>query len=406
MELAIVPPLRRPLRPECAPDPLRDRLAEHVEASVLEMLDPDRIEALAEDMRIIERKRVHHGGLVVCAFILSALERSTDTEGRLLDARMVYQEIGGPESGKTSFRNMAHKMLPVMKELLRRRLRQLEQCAEPPELRGRLRSFSDVLVPDGCAFKLASALSGVYAGTGQAAEMKLHAVYSVRAGTAVSVTSTAGSVHDSDGFWPERWEKEALYLWDLAFNSHERFLDATLAGAHVLQRLKESANPTVLASYGPTGTRRELHADDGRPMRLDDACAFGLVHHQTVLELDVQISDGRGRTTQARVVCVPHNGEDRYYLTTLSRDIFTPHDVAELYRLRWEVELFFRNWKGGVRLDHVRFLSHPWSLQLAVTASLLAALMLSGIHAGLARIAQSAAEPIAQDAAEPAAITP
>lgn len=406
MELAIAPPLRRPLRPECAPDPLRDRLAEHVEASVLEMLDPDRIEALAEDMRIIERKRVHHGGLVVCAFILSALERSTDTEGRLLDARMVYQEIGGPESGKTSFRNMAHKMLPVMKELLRRRLRQLEQCAEHPELRGRLRTFSDVLVPDGCAFKLASALSGVYAGTGQAAEMKLHAVYSVRAGTAVSMTSTAGSVHDSDGFWPERWEKEALYIWDLAFNSHERFLDATLAGAHVLQRLKESANPTVLASYGPTGTRRELHTDDGRPMRLDDACALGLVHQQTVLDLDVQISDGRGRTTQARVVCVPHNGEDRYYLTTLSRDIFTPHDVAELYRLRWEVELFFRNWKGGVRLDHVRFLSHPSSLQLAVTASLLAALMLSGIHAGLARIAQSAAEPIAQNAAEPAAITP
>src|SRR3989337_1265957 len=100
MELAVVPRLRRPLAPEGAPDPLRDRLARLVEQSTLSMLDPDRIEAIGEDMRIIQRKRVHHGGLVVCAFILSALERSTDTEGRLLDARLTYQQLGGPQAGK------------------------------------------------------------------------------------------------------------------------------------------------------------------------------------------------------------------------------------------------------------------------------------------------------------------
>jgi len=46
MELAIVPPLRRPLRPERQPDPLRDRLAGVVEASALDLLDPARIEAM------------------------------------------------------------------------------------------------------------------------------------------------------------------------------------------------------------------------------------------------------------------------------------------------------------------------------------------------------------------------
>lgn len=115
MDLAVIPRLRRPLRPECASDPLRDRLSRCVEEATLSLLDPDRIEMLAEDMRVIERHRVHHGGLLVCAFVLSALERSTDTEGRLLDARLTYQALGGPESGKTSFRNMAHKMLPVMR---------------------------------------------------------------------------------------------------------------------------------------------------------------------------------------------------------------------------------------------------------------------------------------------------
>jgi Transposase DDE domain len=399
MQLAVVPPLHRPLRSEIAPDPLLDRLARHVESSVLSMLDPDRIEAVAEDMRIVERHRVHHAGLVVCAFILSAFERSTDTEGRLLDARLTYQTLGGPDSCKTSFRNMGLKVVPVMHEMMRRRMDQLAQSAEHPELRGRLKSFADVLIPDGCAFKLASALSGIYRGTGQPAELKLHAVYSVRRATAMSVELSAGSVHDSDRFWPKRWEPGALYIWDLGFNSHERFIEAVQAGAVVLQRLKDGANPIVLASYGKTGHRRELRDDRGRPMRLEDACQFELVHQQRVLDLDVEIEDAKHRKVIARVVCVPHGGEDRYYLTTLPREIFTPYDVAEMYRVRWEVELFFRNWKGAVRLDQVRHLSHPQSLQLAITASMLAALLARDISVGLERLA-------AEHAAQERAVSP
>lgn len=399
MELAVIPRLRRALAPEGAPDPLRDRLAHLVEQSTLSMLDPDRIEAIGEDMRIIQRKRVHHGGLLVCAFVLSALERSTDTEGRLLDARLTYQQLGGPESGRTSFRRMALKMRPVMQRMLRERMRQLETRAETPELRGRLRGFADVLVPDGCAFKLANALSGVYRGTGQAAELKLHAVYSVRAASAISIETSAGSVHDSDGFWPKRWEPGALYIWDLGYNSYERFIDAVQAGAIVLQRLKDGANPIALASYGLTGCPRALLADDGGPIRLNDACQWGVVHRQRVLDLDVEIADAKGRKVVARVVCVPFDGQDRYYLTTLPRELFTPHDIAEMYRIRWEVELFFRNWKGAVRLDQVRRLSDPKSLEVAVSSSMLAALLSRDISAGLDRISAEHAEHAAQVAA-------
>jgi len=42
----------------------------------------------------------------------------------------------------------------VLGELLRRRLRQLAEEATTTTLRGRLRAFTNVLVPDGCAFKV------------------------------------------------------------------------------------------------------------------------------------------------------------------------------------------------------------------------------------------------------------
>jgi hypothetical protein len=384
MELAVVPRLHRRLRPEKAPDPLQKQLARHVEQSVAAMLDPDRIEAIAEDMRLVERKRVHHAGLVVCSFVLSAFERSTDTEGRLLDARMTYEHLGGPRSGKTSFRNMAHKLLPVCHRLVRRRLRALAETAQTKEMRGRFAALADVLIPDGCAFKLARALSGVFPGTGAEAELKLHAVYSVKAGASLDDTRTAGSTTDSATFWPSTWASGALYLWDLGYQNNQRFIEATNAGAYVLQRLKTLSNPIVLASYSAEGERVDVLHDDGSPVRIDEACEFGYVHKQNVLDLDVEIEDDkhtrkggtapsqavpasqgeRPRKVTARVVCVPYADEDRYYLTTLPRSTFTPHDVAELYRVRWEVELLFRQWRGAVRMDEVRRLSNPKSLEI------------------------------------------
>ena len=389
-ELFVIPPLRRALRSEQAPDPLRDQLASVVEQSALEMLDPALIEAQAEDMGLVKRRRVHHAGLVVVSLMLSALQRSTDTQGRWLDAQRTYESIGGARSGKTSFRNNVRKLVPLMNRMLRRRLKKLAERTNDNELRGRLMHFADVLVPDGCAFKVATALSGLYPGTGTDAELKLHAVYSVRAGGAVRVEPSAGSMHDSDGFWPERWEKDSLYLWDLGFESKERFIDARLAEAHVLQRLKSSSNPVVLASYGPTGHGRPVVDDLGRVLRLQEACSSGVLHAQHVLDLDVRIEDANGRSVVARVVCVPF-GEDRYYLTTLPREIFTAHDVAELYRVRWEVERMFRGWRGALRLDEVVQLSHPKSILAAVTASLLAATLAQDITRELNALEQAAA---------------
>jgi len=395
MELALssARPRRGSRRPQVRERALRDRCAAVVEQGARELVDPERIEAAAEDLRLFARRREHHVGLVVCSLILSAMQRSTDTEGRWLDAQRVYEDIGGAVTGATSFRNQGRKMLPMLRALLRRRLMAFAATTEQPKLRGRLRDFADVLIPDGCAFKIASALSNVYAGTSQPAELKLHAVYSVRAGGVISADKTSGSVHDSDGFWPTTWQRDALYLWDLGYVSNERFVAAAQAGAHVLQRLKSGANPIAIASYSPTGQRRELLGDEQKAIRLNDACDHGYVHHQRVLDLDVKIADG-DRSEIARVVCVPFGGEDRYYLTTLARELFTPHDIAELYRMRWEIELFFRGWKGALRLEEVRRLQNEDSLEVMLTASLLASTLAQQLTVAINELERLAFEAI------------
>lgn len=382
--LFVAPRLDRTLCSEREPDLLREPLAMVVEESTLSLLDPDRIEALAEDLGVVKLKRVHHAGLLISSLLLSALQRQTDTSGRWLDAQTVYRQLGGPDSGKTSFRNRTRQSVPVMHEMLKRRMKELADKTDDFELRGRLKAFSNVLIPDGCAFKLASVLSGYSPGTGNPAELKLHAVYCVKTGVA-ETTQSAGRMHDNDGFHPGSWERGALYIWDLGYNDTGRFIDAAKAEAIPLQRLKSDANPVVLAWWDKQGTRHPIAYEDGKPMRLQEASQLDELACGE-FNLDVRLRDNQGREIVARVVCVPFDGEDRYYLTTLPREVFTPFDVAELYRLRWEVELFFRNWRGALRMDDVHRLRHPDSVQAHVVASLLAATLARDIHAGLDRI--------------------
>ena len=165
-----------------------------------------------------------------------------------------------------------------------------------------------------------------------------------------------------------------------------------------------AATPVVVASYGPTGARRAIVAPDGAPVRLDDACALGMVHQRAVLDLDIELTaPGRSKLV-ARVVCVPCNGIDRWYITTLPREIFTAHDVAEIYRVRWEIELYFRHWRGSTRLDEVRRLKDPVALEVAVLSSLPASMLSHEIHDALDRLGAEdsiALPPVPDEAAFP-----
>lgn len=371
MELCIRPKFWRP-GPSVEPEALEvASLSPVLLASLRSFLDPDQLQALAVDLGCAERNRKHHVGLMVNALVLSALQQGPDTQGRWLDAQALYDRMGGTSTGSSSFGQRVRRLEPLFRVVLGRRVRALGR--DKPVLQGRLDALADVLIPDGCAFKIAACHAGIWPGTSMPAEFKLHAVYSVGANGPADLSTSAGSVHDNDGFDPAAWVPGALYIWDLGYQDTDRFVAAVRAGAVPLQRLKDKHNPIVRAWYDEDGGRHELRRDDGRPMRLQEACEFSSLPAEGALDLDVEIVDASGRRVIARAVCVPFQGEDRWYLTTLPRDRFTRFDVAEIYRLRWEVELFFRTLRGAVRFDEVTRLRNPEAMKVALLASMVAA---------------------------------
>ncbi|WP_437533151.1 hypothetical protein WME79_06070 [Sorangium sp. So ce726] len=90
---------RRPLRSAVDPQALRDAFASEVADAAPGLLDPDRIEAIGEDIGIVLQHRVHHAGLLVCAMVLAALGRGSNIEGRLLDTQTISRRLSGPDSG-------------------------------------------------------------------------------------------------------------------------------------------------------------------------------------------------------------------------------------------------------------------------------------------------------------------
>ena len=119
--------------------------------------------------------------------------------------------------------------------------------------------------------------------------------------------------------------------------------DVARAGGFFVVRASVSINPVVRAAYDSRG--EELVELRGRRLK---ECALS---KEEMVDLDVVWGTG-AQAFQARVVA-RWNPEEKQYtwlVTNLSRDRYTAQAVGELYRLRWQVELMFKEWKSYANL--------------------------------------------------------
>ncbi len=130
-----------------------------------------------------------------------------------------------------------------------------------------------------------------------------------------------------------------LYLFDLGFFERAMFASARAAGAHVLMRLKTTAKVRVL-SHASVNGRAPLPG-----WSLGYYLQGVSKKRGTVFDLDV--SWGKGKDLiHLRLVGYAHKASSiRWYLTTVPRSLLTAHQVIGTYRLRWLIELLFRELK-------------------------------------------------------------
>jgi len=87
--------------------------------------------------------------------------------------------------------------------------------------------------------------------------------------------------------------------------------------------------------------------------------------------IDADVSVGRGALKVAcRLVGIPTPKGYCFFLTNLSRKTHGPHQVGDLYRVRWEIEVDNKVDKAGARLDEI-CARKPVSARILVLATLL-----------------------------------
>lgn len=236
------------------------------------------------------------------------------------------------------------------------------------QLNGPLKCFADVRIYDGTGQRVPPrGRKALPACTAAKAGTKWVFGYSIKTGLVTQGAMGAETASESP-LWRKlvpKLERNVLYLLDLGFFERQLFIDAAAAGAHVLMRLKRSAKVRVVGHMDTNGT---IAACNERSL---DYHVKALSRRKgTTFDLDVLWGKGK-HAIRLRLVGYAHKHNNiRWYLTTIGRDQLSANEIIQTYRIRWSIELLFRELKQNVDLGR-SFTAHPDAIEALTYGAML-----------------------------------
>jgi IS4 transposase len=280
--------------------------------------------------------------------------------------------------------------------------------ANCPEMLSKLDEFQAVLAHDGSVVTLSPLLKKLFPATrtnSVKAAGKVHATADLMQRRIVQVKVTGERDSELAVARAQPLQPQALYISDLGYTSYDYFAEIVAGNADFLSRLKDNANPTIVAvRHGiraPAATvRRELGLNSPELQFTQSHGSF---------DVDARFKTKKGSVI-LRVVGLrnPDTGKYHRYVTSLSHEDFIPKELETLYSLRWWIELLFKVLKSSCHLDHLDT-SKPDAIRTYIYASLFAATILSGIcHAAASTygIPLRAISPLTVGVAAPTIVIP
>ena len=209
--------------------------------------------------------------------------------------------------------------------------------------------FEQILLQDGSSFAVKDSLQGTYPGrfsTVSPAAVELHATMDLLADQACAISLTEDTASERD-YLPEIEELDnSLLLVDRGYFDLDWFYRLNAGGGYFVARCLNDVNPVVEKAWSEQGKRLKFATDQ----KLKTIQKRLLKHERTELavcwKLDAQ------KQFRGRLIAFWNAEEDRYswLLTNLPRRDFSIGAVSDAYRLRWQVELLFKEWKSYANL--------------------------------------------------------
>jgi len=298
------------------------------------------------ETKLQERERKLDAVRLIRAMIIAA---STGYGGRQADVMRLYFEAGAPRVVRGGFYRWFGVALEEVMASVRQRAFDYAggMKRDLPGLLGKY--VTDWHIVDSSTIKLDKALFDEYPGAGDYAALKVHKRFSVGVGTTIDYHLSPAREHDSQHLTiDESWRGLGI-LVDLGYASLKFIQDCLTYDVCFVIRLKDNWKPRVDAIARGRFTKTFLAGTDLDGLIDKDI----LLLDGTVVDVDVSLGSGTS-TVRCRLVGVPTpEGTYRFYLTNLPASV-GPRQVADLYRVRWEIESDNKLDKSCMHLDKIR----------------------------------------------------
>jgi hypothetical protein len=235
-------------------------------------------------------------------------------------------------------------------------------------------AFSAVIIADSCKFHLPKGLSEAYPPMGRFAAgnslMNIQYAFDIKSGCWKTLDFTRATENDQrySGAHIDRIGKGELHIRDLGYVTQSYLSGIVERQAYFLNRLHPSCRP--------------LEGETGQYIDWAEKYRAMVTAGQNISEVGVTIGKGN-ETVKCRLVAVPvpravweerirkanvqakrqgyaltdeYKNRARFslFITNVGKDKLGTEMVAELYRLRWQIELMFKNWKSLFGIHKVK----------------------------------------------------
>jgi len=209
--------------------------------------------------------------------------------------------------------------------------------------------FDDIVLHDGTSFALHEGLIRAFPGRFTAvspAAVELHVTMSLFHDNVTSVTMTPDSECERHHA-PEPEElRGKLLMADRGYDGRPYMAAIDEHGGHFVIRVRDQLDPIVARIHRRGSRYRKL---EGKRLR----SVLRAVPKGKVLDMDVQWPTKDGDVEYSFRLVAKYNGRDNGWMrlmTNLSRDEFGASSILGTYRLRWQIELYFKELKSYANL--------------------------------------------------------
>lgn len=314
-----------------------------IETSLKEVLGPVRLRELGRKSGFVIREREVTADRFVTSLLKSLGSRNIESIADLV--RDFNYDHRCSIHYNPYYKRIDTPCFPrMMRTLFESLLNELTTNVLTPQYDSKLSHFRDVIVQDGSSFALHDGLAEDFAGrftTISPAAVELHVTMSLFTDSMTKVTVTPDAESERHHLPPATQVRSALFLADRGYDSTDFMMDIRRSSGSFIIRVRKCHNPVVSRVY--RGGKRDRRLE-GRPL----STVLKYAPKGKNLDMNVNWAGQKHFRLIAR-----WNRTDKEWvrlMTNLDRKEFTAVDVLKTYRLRWQIELLFKELKSYANL--------------------------------------------------------